>query len=122
MWTKSPKSLILTSLRSLKKLLYAVDACLCVCVCMPLQAALCVCVCVCAGREGQLITSRLVWVMNRKRTRSTDPVGPGSDRHQLIEGEGSCLIDQNPAQPGDNTITVEITAQVCAQQHPNQLQ
>lgn len=60
--------------------------------------------------------------MNRERTRSTDPVGHGSDWHELIEGEGSCLIDQNPAQPGDNTITLEITAQVCAQQHPSQLQ
>lgn len=80
------------------------------------------CLCVCAGREGQLITSRLVWVMNRERTRSTDLVGTGSDWHELIEGEGSCLIDQNPAQPGDNTITAEITAQVCAQQHHGQLQ
>lgn len=60
--------------------------------------------------------------MNHKHTRSTDLLGPGSNRHELIEGEGSCLIDQNPAQPGDNTITAEITAQVCAQQHPDQLQ
>lgn len=48
----------------------------CVCVCHYRPPSVCVCVCVCAGREGQLITSRLVWVMNRKRTRSTDPVGP----------------------------------------------
>lgn len=60
--------------------------------------------------------------MNRERTRSTDLAGPGSDRHELIEGEGSCLIDQNPAQPGDNTITEEITVQVCARQHLRQLQ